>query len=226
MKEPVIRLNKELREEILGNVMENRFDKTSITREIALEGFRLLKEVNVEYRTLATTLIAYSSFRRFQFNEHWFLIARERKRGVIRKNHTIHLTDLFTPDQKETTSNTSYGEREETYQELYAELFEGEAEITEKGLFIGFVSPSNDTTVSLEQSKYFFELVATLNKLEKDRSALEAQVSAVLTSCYNMKQLVEVWPNVVDYAPAIIPSPTGTALTIRVEDIDALLAIS
>jgi len=185
-----------------------------------------MREVNINYRTLATTLIAYSTFQRFEFNQHWFVISRERKRGVIRKNHTIYIEDMFTPDQKEISSNTNYGEREETYQTLYAELFEGEAELTEKGVFVGFVSPSTDNTVSFEQSEHFFELVATLNKLEKDKSTLEAQVSAVLTSCYNMKQLVEVWPNVVDYAPAIIPSPTGTALTIRVEDIDALLAIS
>lgn len=227
MKEPVIRLNKEMREEILGNVLKGRFDTHSIRHEMAHEGFRLIKQIHAHFRTTVSPYVQENHYL-FRFDDMDFTIYEPRVKGKRPRNHTTYLQDFLSQDEYEEIRDMEYHDKHKQINARNVEIFEGEPEIVlpedgrNSAFFKGFIAPSTNTIIPQDET-YYWELQKKLVLAEKDLNVLRDQTSAVLNSCYTMRQLVDLWPNVVDYAPTLIPSPSGTNLVIRVEDIDALI---
>lgn len=226
-KQPVIRLNKDMREEILGNVIEGKFNTSHIKRDLANLGFDLIKEVHRDFRATMAPLV-YKYPRRFAYPRDSFTIHTKRTRGNPGRGATIYLSDFFTPEDNQKLYDLPWRDRETVKGDLVTDIFEGEPEIRQaKGdtEFLGFIVPDSTVTVTKVQGTKFFKKLDELQAAVDNLKSLRRQTQAILNSCYTMKQLLEVWPGVVDYAPTIVPSPTkGVALVVRVEDIEALLA--
>lgn len=227
-KEPVIRLNKEMREEILGNVLKGRFKTNDLKREIATEGYEIIKEVHADFRIKAADLLKEAP-QAMQFDRDCFDIGHKRTKGNHGRRYTVYCSHFLSPADNELVEQEEYyHDRRNKEAKLVVEYFEEELELREspdgEKFFRGFVVPSTYTYPTKKRTKHFFKLVDKLEQAVKDKNTLRQQTAAVLGSCYTMKQLIEVWPSVVDYAPTLVPSPTGVSMVIRIEDIDALIA--